>query len=330
MHTNKISKSHLHCCSLVILKTILIILIFSTANGNIAAIQKNNPEESFKPCVEKLKINDWENPAIFNRNKEPAHCTYIPYPDINTALKNDPSLSQFYKSLNGIWKFNWVRRPGERPVDFFKDGYDVSKWSDIKVPGNWELQGFGIPIYTDADYLFPAVPPKIPHDYNPVGSYRRNFTVPETWKNRQVFLHFAGTKSAMYVWVNGKKVGYSQGSKTPAEFNITKFLSEGENNLAVEIYRWSDGAYLEDQDYWKISGIERDVFLFSTPQVNICDFFVHAELDNNYSDGNLKVEVNIKNYSLKTKGSFYITMDLLDKKQPISTRHSGHERNQTQ
>jgi len=313
LHTNKISKSHLHGSSLVILKTIVIILIFSTANGNIAAIQKNNPEKSLKPCADNSKINDWENPAIFNRNKEPAHCTYIPYPDINTALKNDPSLSQFYKSLNGTWKFNWVKSPAECPVDFFKDGYDVSKWSDIKVPGNWELQGFGIPIYTDVDYLFPADPPKIPHDYNPVGSYRRDFTVPETWKNRQVFLHFAGAKSAMYVWVNGKKVGYSQGSKTPAEFNITKFLSEGENNLAVEIYRWSDGAYLEDQDYWKISGIERDVFLFSTPQVNICDFFVHAELDNNYSDGNLKVEVNIKNYSLKTKGSFYITMDLLDK-----------------
>jgi beta-galactosidase len=213
----------------------------------------------------KDEVPDWENPAVVGREKEPAHCTYIPYADVQTALKNNRAQSPYYKSLNGFWKFSWVRKPADRPVDFYRDEYDVSQWAEIKVPGNWELQGYGVPIYTDEEYPFPASPPHIPHDYNPVGSYRRGFAVPEDWKSRQVFLHFGGVKSAMYVWINGKEVGYSQGSKTPAEFNITRYLHDGENTLAVEVYRWSDGAYLEGQDYWKISGIEREVFLFSTP-----------------------------------------------------------------
>ncbi|GAH60260.1 unnamed protein product, partial [marine sediment metagenome] len=180
------------------------------------------------------------------------------------------------------------------------------------VPGNWELQGFGIPMYTNTDYLFPANPPHIPHDFNPVGSYRKDFTIPEGWDERQVFLHFGGVKSAMYVWVNGKEVGYSQGSKTPAEFNITKYLRKGKNTLAVEVYRFSDGSYLEDQDYWKISGIERDVFLFSVPNVCIRDFFVLADLDENYTDGRLKVTVKIKNYLAAETGKYYLQMDLFD------------------
>ena len=220
----------------------------------------------------KDKVPDWENPAVVGREKEPAHCTYIPYADVQTALKNKLAQSPYYKSLNGLWKFSWVRKPADRPVDFYKDEYDVSQWEEIKVPGNWELQGYGVPIYTDEEYPFPANPPRIPHDYNPVGSYRRGFTVPEDWKGRQVFLHFGGVKSAMYAWINGKEVGYSQGSKTPAEFNITRYLREGQNTLAVEVYRWSDGAYLEGQDYWKISGIEREVFLFSTPNVMVPTF----------------------------------------------------------
>lgn len=260
----------------------------------------------------KGEIRDWENPAVFGRNKEPAHCTYIPYADIETALTGDPAQSPFYQSLNGTWKFNWVRKPAERPVDFYKDDYDVSQWDDIVVPGNWELQGYGIPIYTNSDYPFPANPPHIPHDYNPVGSYRRGFTIPESWEDRLVFLHFRGVKSAMYVWVNGKKVGYSQGSKTPAEFNITEYLRQGENTLAVEVYRWSDGAYLEDQDYWKISGIERDVFLFSTPQVKIRDFFVLGNLDDNYKDGDLKVAVGVKNNLPEALSKYQVQVQLFD------------------
>ena len=240
--------------------------------------------------------NDWENPNIVSINKEPPRCTSYPYATIEQALKNDPQQSPFFKSLNGKWKFNWVRKPADRPVDFYREDYDVSQWHDIDVPGNWELQGFGVPIYTDVEYPFPCNPPYIPHDYNPVGSYRRTFTIPENWTNRQIFLHFGSVRSAMYVWVNGEMVGYSQGSKTPTEFNITSLLREGENFLAVAVYRWSDGAYLEGQDYWKISGIERDLFLYATPNAHIRDYFVHADLDENYRDVLFRLYVRVNNY----------------------------------
>jgi beta-galactosidase len=256
------------------------------------------------------RIADWENLKITGQNKEPAHCFFIPYADIKTALKNDPSASPFYKSLNGTWKFNWVRKPAERPLKFYENGYDTAGWHDIEVPGNWELQGFGVPIYTDTAYPFPANPPHIPHDYNPVGSYKRFFTVPANWQSRQVFLHFGGVKSAMYVWLNGRKVGFSQGSKTPAEFNITRFLQKGQNSLSVEVYRWSDGAYLEGQDYWKISGIERDVFLFSTPDVYIKDFFAAADLDRDYRHGNLSLDIQLKNAQTKKVEKHSISVTL--------------------
>ena len=262
--------------------------------------------------TDEISSHDWENPAILGQNKEPAHCTHTPYPDIQTALGNDPSLSPFVISLNGTWKFNYAEKPVDRPADFYRDDYDTSRWHDIAVPGNWELQGFGVPIYTDEDYPFPCNPPRIPHDDNPVGSYKRSFTIPDTWEGRQVYIHFGSVKSAMCIWVNGKKVGYSQGSKTPAEFNITKFLRQGENSLAVEVYRYSDGAYLEDQDYWKISGIERDVFLFSTPPVHIRDFFAVPDLDAAYKDAALKVAVHVQNHLAQKIENFQLQTDLLD------------------
>jgi len=260
------------------------------------------------------RVNDWENPEIFSINKEPPHCAYIPYTDIHTALKNDPAQSPYYRSLNGTWKFHWVRKPADRPVDFYKSEYDVNGWSGIKVPGNWELQGFGIPIYIEAGVLPAENCPKISHDYNPVGSYRRNFTIPESWMERQIFLHFAGVRSAMYVWINGRKVGYSEGSKTPAEFNITEYVKKGENNLAVEVYRWCDGSYLEDQDFWRLSGIDRDVFLFSVPQVHIRDFFSRGDLINNYKDGNLFVSVSVKSHKNTPIEEFSVGLELLDTK----------------
>jgi beta-galactosidase len=270
-------------------------------------------EFSVASMIQENEKKDWENPDVVGRNKEPGHVTYIPFADVSAALNNELEQSPFYVSLNGLWKFNWVRKPADRPMNFYKDDFDVSRWDDIRVPANWELQGYGIPIYTDVDYPFPANPPHIPHEYNPVGSYRRSFRVPDTWKGRQVFLHFGGVKSAMYVWVNEKAVGYSQGSKTPAEFNITSHVHEGENTLSVEVYRWSDGAYLEDQDYWKISGIERDVFLFSTPNVMIRDFFVVTDLDESYTDGWLEVTVEMNNYFKRTVGKHFVQVDLFGK-----------------
>ncbi len=259
-----------------------------------------------------IQAPDWENPEIFRRNMEPAHCTLIPHVDIESALVNDRERSPFFRPLNGRWKFNWARMPSERPVNFYEEGYDVSGWDEITVPGNWELQGYGVPIYTDVEYPFEADCPYIHHDYNPVGSYRRDFTIPDSWRGRQVFLHFGAVNSAAYVWVNGENVGYSQGSKTPVEFNITGYLREGENILAVEVYRWSDGSYLEDQDFWKISGIERDVYLFSTPPVHVRDFFALADLSDDYANGILSLTAILDNYLPAEPRGYRVRAELFD------------------
>ncbi len=259
--------------------------------------------------------NDWENSEIFGINKEEAHCTSIPFANIQQAKNADWDLSPYYKLLNGNWKFNWVPKPADRPIDFYRPEYDVSNWDEIPVPGNWQMYGYGIPIYVNVKYPFVIVnPPFIPHDNNPVGSYRRKFIVPSNWKDREIFIHFNGVKSAFYIWVNGKKVGYSQGSMTPAEFNLTSYLKKGENVLAVEVYRWSDGSYLEDQDMWRLSGIFREVYLFSTPKVHIRDFFIKTELDKNYIDAQLKVDMELKNYSYKEVKNFSVDALLLNDK----------------
>ena len=255
---------------------------------------------------------DWENPDVVGINKEPGHCTLIPYSDIETAIKADRKASRFYKSLNGNWKFHWVKKPADRPLNFYESSYDVSTWAQIPVPSNWQMHGYGIPIYLNVPYPFPPNPPYIPHDYNPVGSYRRGFTISEEWKNRQIFLHFDGVKSAFYLWVNGQKVGYSQDSMTPAEFNITQYLKSGENILAVEVYRWSDGSYLEDQDMWRLSGIYRNVYLFATPQVHIRDFFVRTDLDDRYIDATLMIRPKITNFTDQSLEGWTIEAQLYD------------------
>jgi beta-galactosidase len=242
----------------------------------------------------------------------------MPYPDIETALKADRTNSPFYRSLNGKWKFNWVNKPADRPLDFYKPDYDVSKWKLIPVPSNWQMHGYGIPIYLNSRHPFPPNPPHIPHNYNPVGSYRRQFTMPKDWKDRRIFLHFDGVKSAFYLWINGMKVGYSQDSMTPAEFDITKYLKSDKNTIAVEVYRWSDGSYLEDQDMWRLSGIYRNVYLFATPQVHIRDFFVQTDLDDNYTDATLKIRPRISNYTDQDVEGWTIEAQLYDpNKEPV-------------
>ncbi|MCF7957422.1 MAG: DUF4981 domain-containing protein [Phycisphaerae bacterium] len=260
--------------------------------------------------------HDWENEQMIGIGKEPARASGVSFSDKASVIKayrwensvdvqNTPSKSPYYKLLNGRWKFNWVKTPSQRPVDFYKTDYDVSGWADIPVPSNWEIQGYGTPIYTNIRYPHPRKPPLImadvPDHYtakkepNPVGSYRTIFTVPQKWQDRKIFIHFDGVSSAFYLWINGKKVGYSQGSRTPAEFNITEYLRPGENILAVEVYRWCDGAYLEDQDFWRLSGIFRDVFLFSTPAVQLRDYFVVTDLDENYQDAELRITAKVRN-----------------------------------
>ncbi len=250
---------------------------------------------------------DWENEQVIGRNRQPAHATLMPFPDVASALKSSHEASPFMLSLNGPWRFHWSANPQERPADFYNESYDVSQWDTIPVPSNWQMHGYGVPIYTSAEYPFRVDPPRVTGEprrdwttnklRNPVGSYRRTFTIPAEWAGRRVFLHFAGVKSAFYVWLNGQKVGYSQGSMTPAEFDMSPYLRGGENVLAVEVYRFSDGSYLEDQDMWRFSGIYRDVLLYSTSDVCICDFAVRTNLDADYRDAELLIKPELVRYS---------------------------------
>ena len=271
------------------------------------------------------QLQDWENPEVFSVNKTQAHCTLMPFADIKTALTTDPTNSEFYKSLNGQWKFKWSPKPVDCPADFYKVDYDVTKWSNINVPGNWQTQGHGKPIYYNNGFPFrfqqkPELKPTVvPHDPNPVGSYKTEFTVPQNWKDRQVLIHFDGVHSAFYLWVNGQKVGYSQGSMTPAEFNITKYLKPGKNVLAAKVYRWSDGSYLEDQDMWRLSGIYRDVYLYSTPTVHLRDFYIRCDLDTEYKDAILKIDAELQNSFRKSAKKHTVEVYLYDPQmEPIS------------
>ncbi len=257
-------------------------------------------------------VPDWENPEMIGRNKEPGHCTLMPYKTMTQAKKGTRQASPYHRCLNGAWRFHWVRKPADRPRDFYKPEFDVSGWDEIPVPSNWQLQGYGRPIYLNVRYCFPPHPPHIPHDYNPVGSYRRDFEVPADWKDRQVFVHFDGVKSGFYLWVNGKKVGYSQGSMTPAEFNITRFVRPGKNMLAAEVYRWSDGSYLECQDMWRLSGIFRDVYLMAAPTVHVRDFWALSDLDAAYKDAMLKVTAKVRNYGKTKTGDHTLEVRLTD------------------
>lgn len=247
--------------------------------------------------------NPWhyvENVEVISFNKLPAHAWLNPDPD-------------FMQSLDGEWHFKWVRSPKDRPTDFINPKVNLDSWNMIAVPSNWEVEGYGIPIYVNHQYEFadfkapvsdemkflegryPADPGKVPHEYNPVGSYRRDFNLEKEWLNRETILHIGAMKSGGFVWINGDFVGYSQGSKLPSEFNITSFLNKGKNTIALQIFRWTDGSYLECQDFWRISGIERSIFIYSQPKVRIADFEAKTVLDGAYENGVLELEINIAN-----------------------------------
>ncbi len=263
---------------------------------------------AFASCS-KRNLSDWENPRMIGQNKEPGHVTLIPYNNVNDALSFQREHADNFMLLNGDWKFKWVPDERKAPKNFFKEDFDVNDWDSINVPSNWQLKGYGIPIYTNVKYPFPKDPPYIKKD-NPVGSYRTEFNIPEGWREKQVFIHFDGVQSAFYLWINGEKVGYSEGSMTPAEFNITKYIKQGKNMLAVKVYRWCDGSYLEDQDFWRLSGIYRDVYIMATPNTHIRDFFVTTDLDSNYHDALLEVKTNVRNYSQETIENYKVRVTL--------------------
>ncbi|MBN2594761.1 MAG: DUF4981 domain-containing protein [Sedimentisphaerales bacterium] len=284
----------------------------NAATETVAVLQTEMVTENIAADVQ--TVEDWQNQNVLHINTVKPHSTMVVsrYIGKAAAVKMDRNQSDRVQLLNGDWKFHWSAQPSERPADFYKKEFDVSGWKTIPVPSNWQVQGYGVPIYTNATYPFnndnpPRIMDPVQDDYtksklpNPVGSYRHQFQVPKDWKGMQIFLKFEGVQSAFYLWVNGQKVGYSQGSMTPAEFDITPYVKTGTNTLAAEVYRWSDGSYLEDQDFWRISGIYRDVVLYAQPRQAIRDFFILPRLDKSYKKGTLDISVLVNNVSSGTK-----------------------------
>ena len=266
-------------------------------------------------------------PEIVSINRMPMRAHAFAYENRSLAEKRIKENSQYFLSLNGAWKFNWVKNPNDRPKDFYTLNYDDTKWDNFKVPANWELNGYGLPIYVNQPHEFTGhakrygqlnPPYDIPADNNPVGSYRKKINIPQNWDGRQIFIHLGAVKSVFFIWVNGQKVGYSEDSKLAAEFDITKYVKPGENLIALQVYRWSDASYLECQDMWRISGIERDVYLYATPKIDIRDFKIESNLIHNYTDGELKVNVEVNSYKTDVKtyhsrpDTFSVEMELID------------------
>ncbi|MBE2212934.1 MAG: DUF4981 domain-containing protein [Opitutaceae bacterium] len=276
----------------------------SEAGGVAQASSLRHGVAVIAACVAAVVLSaapDWENEQVIQINREPARATFVPYATAEQALVRDPAASPWVLSLNGPWKFHWVPRPEDRPVEFHRVDFDDTQWSTLEVPSTWETSGHGTPIYLSSGYAFRIDPPRVtsepPADWtvarerNPVGSYRRAVDLPAAWAavGRRTFIHFGGVQSAFYVWVNGERVGYSQGSMAPAEFDITAFVRPGANQVAVEVYKYSDGSYLEDQDMWRFGGIFREVTLLSRPRARIADFAVRTELDADYRDATLLI-----------------------------------------
>jgi len=251
----------------------------------------------------------WDDVNTFSLNKVAAHANVIPYADESAIADLRYRESPYYRSLNGTWKFHLAEDPAVCPPNFYDNGYDVSDWADIAVPGNIETQGFGIPVYTNISNEFPSNPPYAPREMNPTGCYVYDFQVPESWRSRHIYIKFGAVKSAMYLYINGIRVGYSEDSKTPAEWDITKYVHPGQNRLAVKVIRFSDGSYLECQDMWRLSGIERDVCLYSTPRVHVSDYKVVAKINERNGDGLLDLQVDLST-ALTHKMS--VEMELLD------------------
>jgi beta-galactosidase len=281
-----------------------IILFVGTVFCNLTAFSQNTP---LKP--------EWLDPQISEVNRLPARASAFAYENKVLAMAGNKTASKNFLSLNGTWKFKWVPKPSLKIANFYEENFDDAKWENFKVPSNWEFAGYGTPIYVNIPYEFDTrfkstddwgqtyeskilsnTPPPIPED-NPVGSYRKKFTLPSDWTGKQVFINLGAVKSAFYLYVNGQKVGYGEDSKLESEFDLSPYLHAGENIIALEVYRWSDGSYLECQDMWRISGIERDVYLYATPTSDIRDFKVTATLDNNYQHGIFGLETQINNYT---------------------------------
>ena len=264
-------------------------------------------------------FKEWQDPEINAVNRAPMHANYFAYESTEAAIKGIKEKSSNFMTLNGTWKFNWVPNADARPTDFWQPEFNDKGWNTMPVPGVWELNGFGDPIYVNVGYAwreqFRNNPPQVPTVNNHVGSYRREITVPAHWKGKEIIAHFGSVTSNMYLWVNGKYVGYSEDSKMEAEFNLTPYLKPGQKNLiAFQVFRWCDGTYLEDQDFFRYSGVGRDCYLYARSKKQIADIRITPDLDAQYQNGSLAI-------NLTTKGRGEIELELFDtNNQPVVTK----------
>ncbi|MPQ43385.1 glycoside hydrolase family 2 TIM barrel-domain containing protein [Clostridium tarantellae] len=310
----------------VIAATFIGSLIFNNMDSKVFA---NMNMEKLKTTNVNESKEFWNgNPEVFGENREEAHATLMPFNTIEEAL-NNPNYEHYsnstnYLSLNGDWKFNIVDNPFLDIKDFYKTNFDTSSWDTIAVPSSWQVEGYDQIRYTNTAYPWenqdnqPEVP-DAPTDYNPIGYYKTTFNVPENWDEREIFVSFQGVESAYYLYINGEYVGYSEDSFTGHDFNIGKYLKEGENEIAVKVHRWSDGSWLEDQDFIRLSGIFRDVFLYSTPKAHLRDYTVVTDLDDKFIDSDLNVKVNVTDYGLETAGQYGVTAILYNENKEVVT-----------
>jgi len=262
----------------------------STVPAN-AAGQEAGPEPAGQAATWRAAPVEWEQPEVTQINREPMKATFFNFESTELALAGDRTASTHYLPLDGTWQFAYSKDPESRPLDFYRPGYDTSGWKTIQVPGMMQAQGYGKPYFNNIDYPFPRNQPFIKHDMNEVGSYRRDFTLPANWNGQEVYLHIGAAGAAYYIWVNGERVGYSEDSKLPSEFRLTRFLKPGRNLIAIEVYRFADGSYLEDQDFWRVSGIERSVYLYAEPLAHLKDYTVTASLDRQaYRNGQFSLD----------------------------------------
>ncbi len=269
--------------------------------GLFAALAVSGSAQSFK---------EWQDPQVNAVNRAPMHANYFAYESADAAAKENMKQSSNYMTMNGLWKFFWVKDADARPTDFWKVGFNDKGWDDMRVPAMWELNGYGDPIYVNVGYAwrnqYKNNPPEVPTANNHVGSYRREFVIPASWKGKDIIAHFGSVTSNMYLWVNGKYVGYSEDSKLEAEFDLTSYLKPGQKNLiAFQVFRWCDGTYLEDQDFFRYSGVGRDCYFYARDKKRIQDIRVTPDLDAEYKNGSLSVKLDLK-------GSGTVNLELLD------------------
>jgi beta-galactosidase len=310
----------------IIINSLFLLINFTMRNSFLVILLLAAPmiaSSQDKPFLSDI-YHYLENTRVFELNQEEGHVPLVPYASVDEALKNNLSRSESFLSLNGRWQFHFSDTPEGTPAEFFREDFNDKQWDTIHVPSNWEMQGYGDPLFRNVSTPFKANPPFVPREYNPTGSYRRSFNIPGSWKGKEVFLRLEKTASASFIWINGKEAGYNEGGQEPAEYNITNFIKPGKNTIAVNVYKYSDGYYLEDQDYWRLAGIFDDVWLFAAPKTHISDWYATTDLDETYTDSRLDLNVDIRNYSSSSVNDFTVLATLYDKlKNKITTIASG-------